>query len=94
MKVICDGLDLSDAVLKVSKALSIKSTNPVLEGIKIINNMCNTMSGFAIPKFVVDTPELGKIILAPCSNTALSDGKLYLSSPQGECVYKIFDELI
>ncbi len=35
MKLICDGLDLSDAVLKVSKALSIKSTNPILEGIKI-----------------------------------------------------------
>ena len=35
MKLICDGLDLSDAVLKVSKALSVRSTNPVLEGIKI-----------------------------------------------------------
>lgn len=35
MKVICDGLDLSDAVLKVSKALAVKSVNPVLEGIKI-----------------------------------------------------------
>jgi len=35
MKLICDGLDLSDAVLKVSKALSVKSANPVLEGIKI-----------------------------------------------------------
>ena len=35
MKLICDGLDLSDAVLKVSKALSAKSTNPALEGIKI-----------------------------------------------------------
>ncbi len=35
MKLICDGLDLSDAVLKVSKALSVKSTNPILEGIKI-----------------------------------------------------------
>ena len=35
MKLICDGLDLSDAVLKVSKALSVKATNPVLEGIKI-----------------------------------------------------------
>lgn len=35
MKLICDGLDLSDAVLKVSKALSVKSTNPALEGIKI-----------------------------------------------------------
>ncbi len=36
MKVICDGLDLSDAVLKVSKALSVKATNPVLEGIKLV----------------------------------------------------------
>lgn len=35
MKVICDGLELSDAVLKVSKALSVKAANPVLEGIKI-----------------------------------------------------------
>ena len=35
MKLICNGLDLSDAVLKVSKALSIKSANPILEGIKI-----------------------------------------------------------
>lgn len=33
MKIICDGLDLSDAVLKVSKALGLKKTNPVLEGI-------------------------------------------------------------
>ena len=35
MKIICDGLDLSDAVLKVSKALSVKTANPALEGIKI-----------------------------------------------------------
>jgi len=35
MKLICDGLDLSDAVLKVSKALGTKTANPVLEGIKI-----------------------------------------------------------
>lgn len=35
MKLICDGLDLSDAVLKVSKALAVKSANPVLEGIKL-----------------------------------------------------------
>jgi DNA polymerase-3 subunit beta len=35
MKLICDGLDLSDAVLKVSKALAVKAANPVLEGIKI-----------------------------------------------------------
>ena len=35
MKLVCDGLDLSDAVLKVSKALSVKAANPILEGIKI-----------------------------------------------------------
>lgn len=36
MEIICDGLDLSDAVLKVSKAIASKTTNPVLEGIKLI----------------------------------------------------------
>lgn len=36
MQIICDGLDLSDAVLKVSKAIAVKTTNPVLEGIKLV----------------------------------------------------------
>jgi DNA polymerase-3 subunit beta len=36
MQVICDGLDLSEAVLKVSRAISNKTTNPILEGIKIV----------------------------------------------------------
>lgn len=36
MKVICDGADLSDAVLKVSKGTSNKTTNPILEGIKVV----------------------------------------------------------
>jgi DNA polymerase-3 subunit beta len=35
MKVICEGLDLSDAVLKVIKAVAMKPVNPVLEGIKL-----------------------------------------------------------
>jgi DNA polymerase-3 subunit beta len=35
MKIVCDGLDLSEAVLKVSKAAAAKTTNPVLEGIKL-----------------------------------------------------------
>lgn len=35
MKVICEGLDLSDAVLKVIKASAIRTTNPILEGIKL-----------------------------------------------------------
>lgn len=36
MKVVCDGADLSDAVLKVSKGTSNKTTNPILEGIKVV----------------------------------------------------------
>ena len=36
MIVICDGADLSDAVLKVSRGTSNKTTNPILEGIKVV----------------------------------------------------------
>lgn len=36
MKIICDGADLSEAVLKVSKGTSNKTTNPILEGIKVV----------------------------------------------------------
>ena len=35
MKIVCEGIDLSDAVLKVVKACSTKTTVPVLECIKI-----------------------------------------------------------
>ena len=35
MKIIVNGTDLSNAVMKVSKAISVKTTNPVLEGIKL-----------------------------------------------------------
>ena len=35
MKLICEGLELSDAVLKVIKATASKTTNPILEGIKL-----------------------------------------------------------
>lgn len=35
MHLICDGLDLCEAVLKVSKAVSTKTPNPILEGIKL-----------------------------------------------------------
>lgn len=35
MKIFCDGLDLADAVLAVSKAIGVKTTNPILEGIKL-----------------------------------------------------------
>ena len=36
MQIICEGLDLSDAVIKVSKAIANKTTNPILEGIKLV----------------------------------------------------------
>ena len=49
MKVLCDGLDLSDAVIKVSKALPVKSPNPVIEGIKI------TASGDSLTFLATDT---------------------------------------
>lgn len=35
MKLICDGHDLADAVSKVFKAASMRTTNPILEGIKL-----------------------------------------------------------
>ena len=35
MKVVCDGLDLSVATSQVIKAISTRTTNPVLEGIKL-----------------------------------------------------------
>ena len=35
MKLVCEGLDLFDAVVKVSKGASNKTTNPILEGIKL-----------------------------------------------------------
>ena len=34
MKVICDGLELCDAAITVNKAIGIRTTNPILEGIK------------------------------------------------------------
>lgn len=35
MKFYCNGIDLYDAVLKVIKAVAVKSTNPIFEGIKM-----------------------------------------------------------
>ena len=35
MKFICEGIDLSDAVMKVVKACSTKTTNPILETVRV-----------------------------------------------------------
>ncbi len=49
MKVICQGNELSDALSKVVKALPVKRTNPILDGIKI------TASGETLTLFATDT---------------------------------------
>ena len=36
MQIVCDGLELCEAVLKVNKAIGAKTTNPILEGIKLV----------------------------------------------------------
>jgi DNA polymerase-3 subunit beta len=36
MKLICDGLDLADAVNVVARAASSKATNPILEGMRLV----------------------------------------------------------
>ena len=36
MKVICNGLDLSNAVMRVARAIGAKSPNAILEGIKLV----------------------------------------------------------
>lgn len=45
MRIFCEGLDLSSAVMTVIKATSSKTTNPILEGIKLkAENDCLTLS--------------------------------------------------
>lgn len=60
----------------------------IQKGIDIINKLCNQISGFAIPKFVVDTPEMGKMILAPCSMSGTDEDIFYFSNSNGQCSYK------
>ena len=56
-------------------------------GIKIINSLCNEISGFALPKFVVDTPEAGKKVLAPCSLHKTDQEKIYIMDGNSIFVY-------
>lgn len=59
----------------------------VRKGIRLINELCNQISGFALPKFVVDTPEIGKTVLAPCSITGIDGNLIYLANGNERCVY-------
>lgn len=60
----------------------------IRKGISIINELCNKISGFAVPKFVVDTPEMGKMVLAPNSIVRTDGNILYLSNRNGQCSYE------
>lgn len=60
----------------------------IQKGIDMINKLCNEVSGLAVPKFVVDTPEMGKMVLAPCSITRVDGRTFYLLNTSGECSYK------
>ncbi|MEG1529811.1 MAG: DNA polymerase III subunit beta, partial [Clostridia bacterium] len=46
MKVICQGNELSDALSKVVRALPLKRTSPILDGVKIVAGG-NTLTLFA-----------------------------------------------
>ena len=69
MKVVCDGLDLSIATSQVIKAISNKTTNPILEGIKITTEndslkLSATDLELAIEKTVkADIMEEGEVVI-------------------------------
>lgn len=48
MKVICQGTELSDALAKVTKALPVKRSNPILDGVKL------TAEGDTLTLFATD----------------------------------------
>ncbi len=60
----------------------------IKKGIDIINDLSRTMSGFAVPKFVVDTPEFGKLVLAPSAKISGSSDDLIITSSCGKCRYE------
>lgn len=61
-------------------------TNPQ-KGISIINTLSQEISGFALPKFVIDTPEAGKMILAPCHLQRFSSNAIYMKTINRNIVY-------
>jgi len=60
----------------------------IKKGIDIINDLSHTMSGFAVPKFVVDTPEFGKLVLAPSAKISGPGDYLIITSSCGICKYE------
>lgn len=86
MKLICDGLDLADAVLKVIKATATKTTNPVLEGIKLVaENDCLRLSATDL-ELMIETTIKADVKL---EGTAVVPGKFF-----SEYVRKLTNEQI
>ena len=66
----CNGLDLADALSKVSQALSTKTTSPILGGIKIeaegdFIKLTATDLEFTIVKYVRADVKMGGEVLVP-----------------------------
>lgn len=70
MKLICEGLDLCDAVLKVLRAAAVRTPNPVLEGIKLTAKedtltLCATDQELAIEKTIVADVKIAGEVVVP-----------------------------
>ena len=86
MKVVCDGLDLCDAIGKVIKAISTRTSNPILEGIKLTAKE-NTLT------LVATDTELG--IEMKINANVLSEGEIVVPGKFfAEFVKKLTDEQI
>ena len=86
MRLYCEGIDLSNAVMTVIKATSTKTTNPILEGIKLsadgeVLTLSATDGELAIEKKIQADVKLGGEVVVP--------GKLF-----GEFVKKLNSEQI
>lgn len=61
-------------------------TNPE-KGIALINHLAQELSGFALPKFVIDTPDAGKKVLAPCHLHSIDENAIYIQADNTSIVY-------
>lgn len=86
MKLICEGIDLSDAINKASRALPAKAVNPVLEGVFL------TAKGKTLTVYASDTEiSIKKTINADIieEGTALLPGRFF-----GEYMRKLSDQQV
>lgn len=86
MRLYCEGMDLADAVMTVIKATSTRTTNPILEGIKLsadgdVLTLLATDGELAIEKKISADVKIGGELVVP--------GKLF-----GEFVKKLNGEQI